>query len=167
MSELTHLPTRLASVAAGLAGIVAVATAAVGSVDAIAIAVVGFICLSAGLVRGTRLAVDVGCLLVFAGVVVSGLGSDSVELTMLGTVAVVIAWDLGQDGIDLGEQLGRETATARLETVHIVSSLFVGLLAATLGYGVYLFAADGQPASAVVLLLLAACFVVIGLSSRG
>ncbi|WP_255167473.1 DUF7519 family protein [Natrononativus amylolyticus] len=167
MSEITRRPTRIASVVAAGAAIVAVAAVAMGSLNATAIAVLGAGTLGAGLIRGHRLAVDVGSLFVFGGVVVSGIGSETVEPTMVATVATVVAWDLGQDSIDLGDQLGREAETARLEAVHVVSSLFVGLLAATLGYAVFAFAAGGQPAGAVVLLLLAACFVVMGLGSRG
>lgn len=167
MSEIVRRPTRVASVAAVVAALLAVGLAGLGSRSGLVVAALGALGLAAGLARGNRRAVDGGCLLAFVGVVIGGLGADAVEPTVIATVATVVAWDLGQDAVDLGDQLGREASTARLEGVHVFSSVLVGLLSATLGYAVYVFAADGQPVAVVVFLLLAACFVTMGLGTRG
>ena len=166
MTTLTHRPTLLTSGIAGLAALTAVVGAGLGSVSGFGLSAVGLVVLALGLGISRRIGVDLGGAVLFLGVVVSGIGSQGVEVTVAATIATVVAWDLGHTAIDLGEQLGREPDTARLEGVRAFWSLFVGLLAATLGYGVYLFAIDGQPVASVVLLLLAACFVVFSLGSR-
>lgn len=163
----THRPTVVSSVAAVLAA--AVAVLLVGLVDAtgVAIGVAGVVVLTVALVDGRRDAVDLGALLVFAGVLYGGLAVPAaVESTLLGTVSIVLAWDRAHAAIDLGQQLGREPPTRRLEAVGFASSLLVGLGAATLGYAVYVVGVGGQPVAALVLLLLTAVFVTIGLGTR-
>ncbi len=166
MNELTRRPTTLSGSVAVGGAVVAVLAAGIGSVYGLAVGFLGVAVLAFGLSRGRRDAIDIGSLTIFAGVVVSGLQGGSVELTVLATIGAVLAWDLGQDAADLGEQLGRDAETRRLEGVHIVSSLLIGLVAATLGYGVYIFASDGQPVAGVVLLVLAAAFLVVALGSN-
>ena len=165
----THRPTVVSAALAATAALVAVVVGTAVSSTAVAIGVAGTLVFAAGASRGSRIAVDLGCLAIFLGVVAGGIQGGSVERTLLAAVATVFAWDLGGNAIDLGEQLGREADTRRLEAVHAGSSLLVGLSAATLGYAIYVFAADGQPASAVSLLLVATLLVTLGLgaSRRG
>ncbi|WP_254768732.1 DUF7519 family protein [Salinilacihabitans rarus] len=165
MSEIVRRPTTVAAGVAGVAALVAVAAAGLGSTAGLALGAIGAAGVAAGLARGARPGVDVGCLVLFLGVVAGGLGIGSVELTLIGTVATVVAWDLAQGAIDLGDQLGRGARTARLEAVHAVSSLLVGLTAAAAGYAVYLVGAGGRPVSAAVLLLIAAILLTVGLGS--
>ncbi|WP_255194338.1 DUF7519 family protein [Natronobeatus ordinarius] len=165
----TRRPTVVSGALAAMAALVAVVVGTAVSSTAVAIGLVGTLVFAVGASRGSRTAVDLGCLALFLGVVAGGIQGGSVERTLLATVATVFAWDLGGNAIDLGEQLGREADTRRLEAVHAGSSLLVGLSAATLGYAIYVFAADGQPASAVALLLVATLLVTLGLgaSRRG
>ncbi|WP_449289598.1 DUF7519 family protein [Natronobacterium lacisalsi] len=93
-------------------------------------------------------------------------GAAAVEPTLVGAVATVLAWDRAQAAIDLGEQLGREARTLRLEAVGLASSLVVGLASATVGYAIYVVGSGGQPVSALVLLLLAAVLLTVGLGSK-
>ncbi|KDE59320.1 hypothetical protein EL22_23190 [Halostagnicola sp. A56] len=165
MSDVTRRPTSVSRTVAFGGAMVAVLAATVGSIYGFGIGVVGLAVLALGLARGNRDAIDVGSLAIFAGVVAGGLQGESVELTVLATIGTVLAWDLGHDATDLGEQLGREAETARLEAVHVLSSLLIGLVAATLGYGVYVFAAGGQPIAAVVLFVLAGAALVVALGS--
>ncbi|MFP9192857.1 DUF7519 family protein [Natronosalvus vescus] len=166
MIEVTRRPTRISSVAATLAGGVAVLSAALGGPAGPTVGLVGFLVLGLGLHRGIYGAVDIGAGLVFLGVLFGGLQGAPVEATVLGAVTALVAWDLGTSAVELGSQLGREADTRRLEGVQLLSSLSVGLLTATVGYGAYVFGAGGQPAGAVVLLLLSVLFVVVGLKGR-
>lgn len=165
-TEATRRPTTIdAGVAAGSA-VLAAAAAAYGSLPAFGATLVGACLLVLGLLYGRRPAVDVAGLALFVGVLAAGFEGGSVEATLVGTVACVVAWDLGQCAIDLGEQLGREADTARLEAIHVASSVLIGVVTVSVGYALYVVAAGGQPAAALVLLLLAAALVTIGLGAR-
>ncbi|WP_440764454.1 DUF7519 family protein [Natronorubrum sp. DTA7] len=162
---VTRRPTVLLSIAAAVAASVGVLSTAVGPSSAITFGAVGAVIFAVGLVRSRRSALDAGALVIFAGIVVGGLEQTAVEPTVIGTVAVVVAWDLGHSGVALGDQLGREARTRRLETVHAVSSLLIGLFAGMVGYAMYV-AGGSQPVAAAVLLLLAAILLVVGLGRR-
>ncbi|WP_049927009.1 DUF7519 family protein [Halopiger goleimassiliensis] len=161
--ELTHRPTVASSAGAVVAVLFAAAVAATGSIGGGALAATGGVILAGGLVRGHRSAVDLGGFVAFGGVVVAGLESGYVEPTLVGTVGTVVAWDVGHGAIDLGEQLGQESPTLRLEAVLACSSLLVGLLAATIGYALYVFGPATGPVGALVLFLAAAALLTIGL----
>ena len=166
--DLTRKPTVLSSAVALAAAVVAALTAGLGSATGLGFGAVGTAVLALGLATGRRprTAVDVGAAVLFFGVVAGGLEAAVVGPTVAGTIATVLAWDVAHTAVDVGEQLGREAPTRRLEGVAIVSSLLVGLLAGTLGYAVYVAGAGGQPVAALVLLLLAAALIVVGLGTR-
>ena len=166
--DLTRKPTLVSTAAALAAAVVAALTAGLGSTTGLAFGAAGTAVLALGLATGARprTAVDVGAVAIFFGVVVGGLEAAVVGPTILGTIATVLAWDVAHTAIDVGEHLGREAPTRRLEAVAIASSLLVGLLAGTLGYAVYVVGAGGQPVAALVLLLLAAALIVVGLGTQ-
>ncbi|WP_049920818.1 DUF7519 family protein [Halopiger djelfimassiliensis] len=167
-ATVTRRPTRFSSGVSAVAAAVAVLTCALAGTTALGFAGLGAAVLGLGLVRGRSRMLDVGALVLFFGVVIGGLETSgiAVEATVVGTIATVLAWDLGHGAVALGEQLGRDAPTIRLEAVQLLSSLFVGLVTGTLGYAVYAGSNGGQPAAAVVLLLLAAALLTIGLGSR-
>lgn len=83
-----------------------------------------------------RALVTVGTALLFVGVVTSGVvrGASQLRLLVAG-VAVVLAWDLGEQAVSLGGQVGRRARTHRAELVHGGATLAAGgaILAAALG----------------------------------
>jgi hypothetical protein len=162
MTEITRRPVVRSSLVAGAAALVAVFAAALGSTIGLAFAAVGATIFAAGLWRGHRRAVDAGAIVLFFGVVTGGIGTTTVEPTVAGTIVTILAWDVAHGAIDLGEQLGREADTTRLEAVQVVSSSLVGLLSGTVGYAIYVVGAGGQPVGAAVLLVLAALLIVVG-----
>lgn len=83
--------------------------------------------------KRTRLLVGAGTGLVFLSVVVSGavVGSSVTELLAAG-VATVLAWDLAEQAVNLGEQVGSAAQTRRVEAVHGVATLGVGVAAVVL-----------------------------------
>ncbi|WP_306059538.1 DUF7519 family protein [Natronococcus wangiae] len=166
MTEITRRPAVRSSAVAGAAAFVAVVAAGIGSVGGVAFAAFGLVILATGLIRGHGRSVDAGGLVLFFGVVAGGLETNAVEPTVVGTIATVVAWDVAHGAIDVGDQLGREAETTRLEAVQVVSSLLVGLLSGTAGYAVYAVGADGQPVAAVVLLVVAAVLIVVGFGGR-
>ncbi|WP_436344348.1 DUF7519 family protein [Natronorubrum sp. FCH18a] len=160
---ITRRPTLVLSTAAIVAVLIGLLSTVVGPSSALAFGGVGAVVFAIGLVRSRRSALDAGAVILFAGIVVAGLDRTAVEPTVVGTIAVVVAWDLGHSAVALGDQLGREAQTVRLEAVHVVSSLLIGLLAGTVGYAVYVVAGGSQPAAAAVFLLLAAVLLIVGL----
>ncbi|APX96474.1 DUF7519 family protein [Natronorubrum daqingense] len=142
------------------------AIAASGSFRAIPVAVAGFAAFAFGFSRSRSTALDLGGVLLCLAVGIAALEQPPIEQTVVGAIAAIVAWELGHSAIVLGEQLGREATTIRLEAVHAVSSLLVGLVAGTAGFVVYSVAGGGQPVTAIVTLLLAAVLLTIGLGTR-
>lgn len=153
-------PTDQSRVLAVAAGTVATVIVAGYAPVAGAVAVVGLLGVVLGVVRGLHGAVTVGAATILGGVLYAGVNGAPPLPLVLGVAATVLAWDLGGFSIDLGEQLGREADTRRLEAVHAGGSVAVAAVTAGLGYGVYATATGGQPVGAVLLLLLAGMFVV-------
>ncbi len=137
--------------------------AALSSPTALSAAGVGVVVLGVGLLVGGRRAVTAGGVALFAAVVFGGVAGSGPELLLVGLLAAVFAWDVGENAIGLGEQLGRETDTTRVELVHAASTLSVGAVATAVGYGAYRAAGGGQPVTALVFLLLGVVALVAAL----
>ncbi|WP_267642764.1 DUF7519 family protein [Haloarchaeobius amylolyticus] len=157
-AEIDHRPARLSAMVAlgagAFAALAAILTASVGVLGG----ALGMLALAPGVVLGSRRLVHLGAVGLLAGLVFAGATgtAPSAELLMLvGTTATVLAWDVGQNAIGLGEQLGREAETTRAELAHIGGSAVVGTLTGGVAYAVYQVATEGQPVSALALLLLA------------
>lgn len=98
---------------------------------------------------------SVGTALILVGTIISGAyGALTPELMLVGVASTVIAWDLGQHGISIGEQLGRKTQSKRLQLVHTATSAVVIGLVSFIAYFVFLFSGDGRPGPAVALIVL-------------
>lgn len=161
MTAIDRSPARLSGGLAVGAGGLAVAAAA--SPAAAPFGVAGVVMLLFGVLRGSRRAVTAGALLVFGGVVAAGLGDAPAASLLVGTAAAVIAWDLGEHAINVGEQLGRAASTRNGELVHAANSTLVAVASVGLGYGLFLIAAGGQPMTALVVLLGAALLLAAAL----
>lgn len=68
-----------------------------------------------------------GAALLLVGVVTSGVvyGADAVPL-LVATAATVLAWDLGEQAINMSEQVGRTARSWGVELFHGGASAFVG-----------------------------------------
>ncbi|MFC4247779.1 hypothetical protein ACFOZ7_12545 [Natribaculum luteum] len=98
---------------------------------------------------------SVGVSLLLAGALIAGaFGTSSPEVLLVGISAIVVAWDAGQHGLRLGEQLGRETPTDRNLAIHLVGTVLTLALASLVGYAIFLFAGDGRPAPAIGVVVL-------------
>ncbi len=163
MREITRAPTRtgtaLSLSAAGLATLALAFTttiAALGGVAAIAL-------LAAGLTRGSRRLLDVAGGLLFVGLLAGGALGGSTEALLVAAIASVLAWDLAENSLSVGDHLGRETDTTRLELVHGATTLVVLAISAGVVYAIGIVASGGQPIAAVVLLLVGAIALVAGI----
>ncbi len=161
MTEIDRSPARLSGgLAVGAGGL---AVAAAPSPAAAPFGVAGVVLLLVGVLRGSRRAVTAGALLAFGGVVAAGLGDAPAASLLVGTAAAVLAWDLGEQAINVGEQLGRAASTRNGELVHAANSTLVAVAAVGLGYGLFLVASGGQPVTALVVLLGAALLLAAAL----
>lgn len=161
MSEIDRSPARLSG---GLSlGAGGVAVAAGGTALGGALGVGGLLLLAVGQLRGTRAAVTAGAWLALAGIVVAGTAGASPAVMLVGTAAAVLAWDFGEQAINLGEQLGRSARTRNAELVHAANSTLVAVAAVAVGYGLFLAGSGGQPVTALVVLLGAALLLAAAL----
>ncbi|WP_435152680.1 DUF7519 family protein [Haladaptatus sp. DFWS20] len=155
-SEIDRSPARTSQLLATIAASVALGSSAfLGSVGVTG-GVLGLVLVALGVVRGSRKIVTTGSFALLVGVLAGGLGTAPPELLIPGTIATVLAWDFGEQAINVGEQLGREADTQTLELMHAAASTVVAISAGGVGYGIYLLGSGGQPMTALVFLLIAA-----------
>jgi hypothetical protein len=156
-------PALLSTSIALFAGTVSLLGSALGSIVAVAPSAAGVLALGIGLLRGSRRALLLGSGGLLAGVILAGAEGAGPAALLVGTLGAVLAWDVGEHGIGVGEQLGREADTTRGELAHAALSVTVGAVAAAIGFGAYLAAAGGQPVTALVFFLLGAVLLVSAL----
>lgn len=163
MSEITRRPPALALSLTSLAGLVTVAAVALGGGLAAAPGALGLVALVPALLRGSRRLLGIATLGLFGGVFLAGLQGAPAEPLLVAAVGGVLVWDVGEHGIGVGDQLGREADSGRVVLVHAAASLSVGAVTAGVGYGAFLAAAGGQPVTALVFLLLGVVALVAAL----
>lgn len=150
--------------------IAVVAVPAESVVFALIPGLVGLFVLAAALrpVRATwaRSLVKLGTSFVFVGVVMAALFRLApANRVLVGAGLVVVAWDVSDNAIGIGEQLGTGAATRQIELVHAGASLAVaavGVVAAAAVEGVSIGASSLE---AFVLLLVAV--ILLSLSLHG
>lgn len=114
---------------------------------------VGASLVALGAVRGSRRLVGYGTVTGVAAVAVAGFfGAPTVSL-VAATLAAVLAWDAARYGIAIGEQLGRNAATADVEAAHTMLNAAVGSIGAGIGYLTYLLVDGGEAPVALAVLL--------------
>jgi hypothetical protein len=103
---------------------------------------------------------SVGTALILVGAVLAGaFGALSPEVALVGVSATVLAWDAGQHGIVLGEQLGRGTAPRRNLIVHVAATTVALTVVSAVGYATFVFVGGQRPAPAVSVVLLGIVFL--------
>lgn len=159
--EIDDTPTKASTTASLVAAVIGAATSAPFAVLALPLGIGGIGMIAFGLIRKkSRMYVSLGAACLFLSVMVaSGFGTP-VEFLLLSTIAIVLAWDFGQNAISLGEQMGRQSKTKRNEIIHGAASTIVVFAAAGIGYGMYLGASGGQPVSALATMLLGLVFLI-------
>ncbi|WP_459194074.1 DUF7519 family protein [Halosimplex sp. J119] len=160
--EVTHSPARFSSIVAVAAALVAVLATAVFAPLSAPVGLFGLAGVAAGLFvfESERLTVA-GTAIVFVAVVVCGFFADVPEILLLATLATIVSFDLGSNAFSVGRQLSDQTDTQRGESVHAAATVFVGVVAAGVAYGIYLVPAGAAlTIPALALLLLAALFLI-------
>lgn len=154
----TTAPPRASQAAALTAGAVAVATAAVGSLPAVA-GVVGLAALAHGVLRGVRGTARVGGATLVGTGAIAGIVDGSVAVALVATAAALVAWDAAEYGLRLGEQVGRDAVTLRPQALHLSGMASVCAVAAYGAHAVYGAVGADQPAALAVVLLVGGGFV--------
>ncbi|WP_244605525.1 DUF7519 family protein [Halorussus marinus] len=154
--EIDRSPAVLSSALAASAAAISAGASALTSTIGLGFGAAGFVLVAIGLARGWRRAVGLGASGLLVGALAGGVLTGAPFLLLPGVIAAVLAWDFGEQAINVGEQLGRAADTAQLEATHAAASTVVGAGAGGLGYAIYLGSSGGQPVTALVFLLLGA-----------
>jgi hypothetical protein len=124
-----------------------------------ALGLFGAVLVAIGALRGRRRRVTAGAVVLVAGVAAAGLAGAPTLALVGATLCSLLAWDAGRYGITVGEQLGREASTTRLELAHVTATAAVGTAAALLGTASYLVVGPTTDGVAVVVLLVGVALV--------
>ncbi|WP_418280357.1 DUF7519 family protein [Halorubrum sp. DTA98] len=121
---------------------------------------VGLWVLAAGLVPlrlgSERTLVDAGTGLVFLTVLAGGvIQSTPLRAVLLAGVLTMVAWDVAENAVSLGGQLGVAADAGRSEIVHVGGSVAVGAVAVVLVALVNELDVDGLPFAGLIALLVA------------
>jgi len=162
LGRIDRAPARLSSVLALGAAVLTTAASAYSPV-AFACSLLGGLVLAAGLAGGNRSAVTTAGGLLVAGVLVGGVAGAPVAPALVGVTGALLAVDLGGMALAVGDQLGREAPSARLELVHATGSALVGLVLVAGGLVVHETAAGSQPVTGVVALVVAVVVLFVAL----
>ncbi|WP_254532818.1 DUF7519 family protein [Natrinema gelatinilyticum] len=160
MKTIPRAPARLSSWGSVIAAFVALGASGFYSWPALAVGTGGVLLLAVGLVRGANSAVTIGTFGLFMGGIIAGIQSAPVVPVLVSVTFSVLAWDVGGSAISIGKHLGRDADTRRIEAVHMTSSGVVGVVTASMGYGLYRTGTGEQPVAALVFLLIAAVLLV-------
>ena len=116
--------------------------------------------------RLSRRLVSLGFTFLVLGVVftgtVNGTGTDPVPL-LAAMVAAVVAWDAGEQAINVGRQLGRAARTWPTELSHSGGTVVFGGLSVVAGLVLFGIDVTGLPLASLLLLLGAAVVLMVAL----
>lgn len=160
MTVVNRRPARISRWLSGFAGVLALVMSGFYSWPALLVGALGAVILYAGLLRGMTGAVTTGAFGLFIAAILAGVQRAPVLPVLTSVTLAVVAWDIGGNAISIGEQLGRDAETTRIEIVHSVASLTVGVVTAGIGYAIYWVGTGGQPVAAVVFLVLGAVLLI-------
>ena len=149
-------PARLSSQLMVVAGAAAVMQVAIVSLVGAIPAMAGYVVAVAGLRSRQRSTVELGAMVIFVGIVVAGI-AESEPLWLVGAaVGTTLVWDLGEQAITVGEQVGTRAQSDRGERRHALMSVGVGIGIGGVLLGVHSVSTGGFPVGGLVVLLVAA-----------
>lgn len=113
---------------------------------------------------GSRLLLKAGVAVTFACVLASGLFVEASLLELLVAGAgTIVSFDLGENAIGIGEQLGRRAGSEPIQAVHAVASVAVGAVAVLGCLVVRGVGTPGIPLLSLTLLLVAVLFLAVAI----
>lgn len=137
-----------------------VAAAALAPVPvATAIGFLGALITVGALRRGSRRLLDVGVGALVAGCLLAGALGAGPEPLLVAVAATLVAYDAGETGISIGEQLGQRARSRRLVVARLAASVGFTAVPTAIAYGVFRLS-TGAPSTAAVTLLVVGAFLV-------
>lgn len=108
--------------------------------------------------------ITIGTGMVLLGVFFSGIVyGASMGRLLAATVATVVAWDLGEQAVNLGEHVGRQARTWQVEAVHGGAAVLVGVIAVVAAFGIYHINITGVPLGGLSALLVGGVVLAVAL----
>ena len=124
-SSVDRSPARLGVTLAAVAGLLATVGCLFGGAAPALAALVGTGLVAGGAAAGRRGTLALGVGLVVTGAAAAGYVAASSLPALLAGAAALFAWDVGENAISVGEQLGADAPTRDLEVVHASASAAV------------------------------------------
>lgn len=124
---------------------------------------VGIGLLLISVIRGSSRIFTIGIAMLFGGIVIAGMIGMAPMFLLVAAFLVAIVWDVGQNGFTIAEEVGKGVPTLRIELIHLISSIVVLVAGVSIGYAVFLTVSGGQPAIALVALLVGVVVLLIAL----
>lgn len=113
---------------------------------------------------GSRALVKAGSGALFACVLLTGLFQAGTPTRLLvAGVGTVIVWDLGENAIGIGQQLGRRARTWRLELTHLGGTTLVGVAGVATVLFLRVFAAGGLSLASFGMAFVALVLLTLGI----
>lgn len=164
MTEFVPKPPRLAASVASIAAVVAVVLTAFGGGTAVGIATLGLPLLAIGALRGRRVLVSLGGILVVFGAIVGGTNGAPAPAVLAAVAASFVAWDVAEFGINVGEQVGRVARTRNAILAHAAGTTIVAAGTTLTGVAIFTNSPSGRPLTALLLLLSGAVIIAAALT---
>lgn len=153
-------PAKLSGTLAVVGAALAALTAATASTTGLLVGLAGVALVAVGVgVGGTR-TLGLGAVFAFVAALWGGVDGAGAPVVLVGVLGALLAWDLGEQAIDVGRQVGRSAPTRRGELGHAAASVAVGATAALAALGVYRVATGGLTTSTLAILGLAALLLI-------
>lgn len=153
---VTRGPSRAAQLITVLAALLGMGLTTPFTLVSIPFGVAGLVIVALSMTVATSVRwLSVGTALILIGTMLAGaFGALSPEVALVGVSATVLAWDTGQHGIVLGEQLGRASSPRRNLVVHAAATTVALAVVSAVGFAASVSAGDGRPAPAISVVLL-------------
>ncbi|AFK21087.1 hypothetical protein E6P09_18140 (plasmid) [Haloferax mediterranei ATCC 33500] len=149
----------------GIALLAAIATLVITAVSTytLAASALGVFFLLVGLVRGSTEIYTLGTVLLVVAIILAGMLGMAPLFLLTAAFFALIAWDVGQNGFSIADEVGSGVSTLRIEMVHAVSSSVVFAAGSSVGYAVFLTMTGRQPVLALVALLVGVVALLLAL----
>jgi hypothetical protein len=158
--EVDHRPARLSGTLAVVAAALAALSAAAASQTGLVVGLASVALVAVGVAVGGLRTLGLGAAGAFVAALLGGVDGASAPLVVAGVVGALLAWDLGEQAVNVGQQVGRSAPTRRGELGHAAASVAVGATAAVGAVSVYRVATGGLTTSTLALLGLATLLLI-------